>query len=74
VRAQQELVDIDEEGVLRVARGMVGGEVEGLEVVSVALDLRTGIDGVAPSRKMSSISRRTIVTGWRWPSVGGRGR
>ena len=37
----------DLEGVLGVARGMVGREVERLEVVEVALDLRAEVGGVA---------------------------
>ena len=37
----------DEEGVLGVAGRMVGGEVEGFEVVEVGLDLRAEIGAVA---------------------------
>ena len=72
VRAQQELVDIEEERVLRVARGMIGREVERLEVVPVGLDLGAGIDRVAHLAEDLSISRRTMVTGWRWPRRGVR--
>ena len=37
----------EDEGVLRIARGVVGWEVERLEVVEVGLDLGTKGDGVA---------------------------
>ena len=37
----------DEEGVLGVARGVVGGEVQGFEVVEVGLDLRAEVGAVA---------------------------
>ena len=47
VRAQQELIDVDKERVLGVARRMIGGEIERLEVVPVGLHLRAGIDRIA---------------------------
>ena len=37
----------DEEGVLGVAGGVVGGEVEGFEVVEVGLDLGAEVGAVA---------------------------
>ena len=46
MRAQQAAVR-DEEGVLRVAGGMIVGEIEQREVVAVVLDLRAFGDAVA---------------------------
>src|SRR6185312_9577262 len=39
----------DDEGVLRVARRVVGREVQGFEVVEVGFDLRSQTDGVSPA-------------------------
>src|SRR5438445_5550685 len=47
MRPQQQLIDVEKERVLHVAGGMVGREVERLEVVPVRFHFRTGIERVA---------------------------
>ena len=47
VRAQQELIDIEKERVLHVARGMIGREIERLEVVPIRFHFGPRIERVA---------------------------
>ncbi len=60
------------QGVLHVPGGMLGGHVQGLEVVIVGLDLRAGHDVVARPSKTRQMSAVTMFTGWRLPANGVR--
>ena len=48
---QRPVGGVQKEGVLRVAGGMIGGSVEGVEAVTLALDLRAVGDGEADFAK-----------------------
>ena len=61
------------EGVVHLARRMLGRDVEGGEVVEVVLDVRPLGDARSPSTpKMATISSMVWLMGWRRPSASGR--
>lgn len=68
VRAQQHIgLAADEECVLHVAGGMVGGKVERREQVPVVFDFRPSAMLNPRRRKIAMISSRTSDSGWRVP-------